>query len=120
MGFRHVRRYDVQAMYALVLSVISVVPLFGAAALALRNYHHELGQIIYGSKGLFLPGFFGCLLPSMVLAAIGFLLGWNSAGQRRNDRPTHSWIGFFLGGIVLTLDLILLAAFCLLRLAEPV
>ncbi len=118
MRFQHLRRYDVQADYACVLSLISVVPFLGGVALVLRNYHHELGQIIYGSKGLYLPVFLGCLFFSTVPSAIGFLLGWNSAGQRRNNKPRRSWIGFFLGGSILTLELILFIAFYMLRLPQ--
>ncbi len=119
MALRHLRRYDVQANYACVLSIISVVPLLGAAALALRNYNDELGQIIYGSEGFFLPMFGGCLLLSMVPSALGLALGWSSAGQRRNDKPRRSWLGFFVGGGVMTVDLILLIAFWMLRLQQP-
>ncbi len=116
MGLEHLRRYDVQASYACVLSLVSVAPLLGAAALAYRNYDHKLGQIIYGSEGFFLPAFCGCLLLSMAPSALGLLLGWSSAGQRRNDKPLRSWIGFFIGGSVLTFDLILLIALWMLRL----
>ncbi len=119
MAMWHLRRYDVQASYSCVLSLVSIVPLLGALALALRNYRHDLGQIIYGDKSLFLPVFAGCLLLSLVPGALGFLLGWSSAGQRRNDKPKRSWIGFFLGGGVLTLDLIMLIAFWMLRLPRP-
>jgi len=119
VGFRHLRRYDVQSGYAWALSLVSVVPCVAALAIELRNYEHELGQIIYGSGGNFQLVFLGCLAASIVPGAIGFLLGWNSAGQRRNDRPTRSWIGFFVGGGVLTIDLIMLIAFLMLRLQKP-
>lgn len=119
MAMGHLRRYDVQASYSCVLSLVSIVPFLGALALALRNYRHDLGQIIYGDKSLFLPVFAGCLLLSLVPGALGFLLGWSSAGQRRNDKPKRSWIGFFIGGGVLTLDLIMLIAFWMLRLPRP-
>ena len=119
MGLDRLRRYDVQAGYAPVLSLVSVIPFLVAAGLAFRNYHSDLGQIVYGSRGVFLPLYAGCLLLSMMPAALGFLLGWSSAGQRRNDRPTRSWIGFFVGGGVLTFDLILAVAFLMLRLEQP-
>ena len=119
MSFAHLRRYDVQANYGFVLSLVSVIPLLGAAWLASRNYQHELGQIVYGSKGIFLPAFLGCLILSAGPSAVGFWLGLSSADQRRNDRSARSWIAFFIGGGVLTLNLILLAAFLMLRLQQP-
>lgn len=119
MAIGRLRRYDIQARYACVLSLVSILPFLGAGALAYRNYDHVLGQIIYGSKGLFLSAFVGCSLLSIVPAGLGFLLGWNSASRRRNDRPTWSWVGFFVGGTVVTFDLILLIAFWMLRLSKP-
>lgn len=119
MALRHLRRYDVQASYAGVLSILSIVPLVGASLLAYRNYDHELGQIVYGANSLYLPLLLGCVVLSMIPSAIGFFFGWSSAGQRRNEKPAWSWAGFFVGGAVLTFDLILLIAFWMLRLAKP-
>jgi len=113
------RRFDVQAKWAVVLGVFSVVPGISAVILALRNYEHELGQIVYGEKGLFAPTLLACILASLLSAVLSLLLGWNSAGQRRNDRTVQSWIGFFLGGSVLTLNIVLLLAFWMLRLVQP-
>ena len=119
MGLGRLRRYDVQASYACVLSLVSIVPLIAAVTVALLRYDHDLGQIIYGSKGFFLPAFGACVLLSVMPGAIGFVLGWSSAGQRRNDKPTRSWVGFFVGGAVLTFSLILLIAFLMLHLEQP-
>ncbi len=113
------RRFEVQAKCALVLSIVSILPFSAAVVIALKNYDATLGQIIYGSAGRFVPVYLGCVALSAVPAAIGCLLGWSSAGQRRNDRPAWSWFGFFLGGLVATLDLILLIAFVMLRLEVP-
>jgi len=119
VGLGSLRRYDVQAKYACTLSLLSIAPFICAVAVAYRNYDHDLGQIIYGSKGFLLPAFGGCVLLSMVPGAIGFVLGWSSAGQHRNDKPARSWIGFFVGGAILTFNLILLIAFLMLRLEKP-
>lgn len=119
MGFDRLRRYDVQARWAAILALLSILPLTVAAVLAWRRYDVDLRQIIYGAHGRFLPVFFGCVAVSMVPGALGFLLGWASAGQRRNDKPVRSWVGFFVGGGVLTFDVILVIAFYLLRLKHP-
>ncbi len=113
------RRFDVQATCAGVLSVLAVPPFLAAATLEIQRYNADLGQIVYGSRGLFLPVFLACVLISMALAAVGLLLGWNSAGQRRNDKPMRSWLGFFVGAGVLTFDVVLMIAFYMLRLEKP-
>ena len=119
MALDRLRRYDVQATYACALSLLSIVPALGGLLLTYRNYHNDLGQIIYGEKGSFLPALATCVLTSLIPAGVGFALGWSSAGQRRNDKPTRSWVGFFTGGAVLTLDLILVVAFVMLRFEQP-
>jgi hypothetical protein len=119
MIFDKLRRFDVQAHWAAMLSVVSVPPCVVAATLVIRRYHSDLGQIIYGSRGKFLPAFLVCALASMALAVVGLLLGWSSASQRRNDKPARSWIGFFLGCGVLSADVVMLIAFYMLRLEKP-
>ncbi len=75
MPFASLRRYDVQAMYACVLSLLSVVPFLAAAALVARNYHPELGQIVYGSKSSFLLLFLSCVLQSARVVSFQALEG---------------------------------------------
>lgn len=115
MGFGQLRRYDVQAKYAVILSLGSVPPMLVGATLAIRNYDPTLGQIVHSSKGLFLPVFLACLALSLLAGSIASALGINSAGQRRNERPTWSWTGFFVGSIVVASNLILLIAYWMLR-----
>ncbi len=114
------RRFEVQARVALWLAIVSLAPMFAAVWLALTRYDGQLGRIIYGAEGRFVPAFAGAVLASLLPAALGFLFGWSSAGQRRNDRSSSSWLGFFLGGSVATCDVILLLAFYMLRLERPI
>lgn len=114
--FERFRRYEVQAIWSIGLAFISLGPMAAAAWLARRNYNGQLGRIVFGSDGFFLPSFAGCVLASMILAFIGFALGWSSAGQARNDRSAASWAGFFLGGTALSGNIILLLALYMLRL----
>jgi hypothetical protein len=115
----HLRRYDVQARYAFALVVLSLLPCALALWLGWRNFDAPMGRIIYGEHGRFVPGFAGCIFLSLAPAAVGFILGVNSAGQRRNDKSGRSWLAFFLGGTVISVDLILLIAFYMLRLERP-
>ncbi len=119
MDFSKLRRYDVQASLSMVLSMVSLLPMICGMVVAFQRYDHVLGRIIYGSQGKFVLILLICLATSMMPAGVGFLLGWSSAGQRRNDKPKHSWMGFFIGGTVVTLNLILLIAFYMLRLEKP-
>lgn len=118
MAFGHLRRYDVQAKYALVASLVSVPPLVGTCWLVMSRFNAELQQIVYGSGGKFVPALFGCILLSSIPAFGAFVLGWNSAGQRRNDKSTRSWIAFFVGGTVVTCNVIVLIAFYWLGLKQ--
>lgn len=118
MGFGQLRRFDVQAKVSLVLSLGSVFPLLGAAGLSFRNYDHTIGQIVHGDKGMFLPVFLVCVGLSTLAGAIGAALGLSSAGQRRNDKPARSWIGFILGSTVVASSLVLLIAYWMLRLVH--
>ena len=116
MDFPKLRRYDVQAGLACWLAVAAVIPFALAAWQISTRYDAVLGRVIYGSQGRFLVAFVSSVLLSLALSSLGFLLGWSSAGQRRNDKSGQSWLGFFVGGTILTFDLVLLVAFYLLRL----
>jgi len=116
LALENLRRYDVQAKYAFALAMVSIVPSVAALWMGWRRFDADLGRIIYGSQGRFVLAFVGCVLLSMAPAALGFIMGWSSAGQRRNEQSSRSWIAFFVGGSVLTLNVVLLIAFYMLRL----
>ena len=98
---------------------ISTAPFAVATWLAIRNYDPDLRQIVYAAKGHFEPAFIAAIVGSIIPGMLGLVFGWNSAGKRRNDKPARSWIGFFVGGGVMTMDLVLLIAFFMLRLKHP-
>jgi|CXWL01.1.fsa_nt_gi hypothetical protein len=114
--FDRFRRYEIQAVWSIGLALVSLGPTTVAAWLALRNYNDQLGRIVYGSGGFFLGTFAACVVASMAVAFLGFSLGWNSAGQTRNDRSAASWAGFFVGGAALSANVVLMLALYILRL----
>jgi hypothetical protein len=40
---------------------------------------------------------------ALIASGIGFLVGFNSAGQRRNTKSSLAWMGFFLNSAVIAL-----------------
>ena len=120
MRMDQLRRYDVQAGYACRLAVAAILPFLFALWQIASRYDAMLGRVIYSAQGRFIIAFVVCVLGSLVLSTLGFVLGLSSAGQRRNNRSGQSWLAFFLGGTILTLDLVMIVAFYLLRLEKPV
>ena len=113
------RRYDNQALVSVVISLASLVALLGLAFIVFRYTVFPEGasswkeylnfDILYGKnrKMAIMAG----TAMTLLLAAIGFGMGLNSAGQRRNDRQKSSWIGFFMGAVVLCLTIIVFLIF---------
>jgi hypothetical protein len=105
------RRHDVQAQVSMVLSIAAVPFLLATAFLVLRNLVLSEKIIPYSSKSLLMPAIYLAAALAGSLATAGFGLGVNSVGQRRNDKPILSWIGFFVGATVMSLVLVLLLLF---------
>ncbi len=108
-------RYDTQARVSVLVSAVSCIFL---AMLTVFVFSIDKGLklldksqyiVTYGHTRRLLV--LGCGGAAILLAVIGFGMGLNSAGQRRNDKPTLSWLGFFLGAMVLCLAAILLFFF---------
>lgn len=105
-----------QATWAMAIALAAVLPVAGAVTLLLRNYRRELGAITYRPDSAYLPALAACLVTGALLAAVAVALGFNSAGHRRNDKGARSWFGFFVGGVCLTLAIVVAMAFLMLRL----
>lgn len=99
---RSLRRYDVQAKVALLISVLSALSLAALGVILLRNYQPDLRAIQFGTRSLYGPIVFGTTAVTMLLSFTGVVMGFNSAGQRRNEMQARSWIAFFLGIAVLS------------------
>jgi hypothetical protein len=108
LGF-NLRRYDEQARFGVILSLASVGSLLVLMFFVFRHLKWS-EWVIYGSptrqKLIYAAGAL-----TMALATAGFGFGLNSAGQKRNDKPLLSWIGFFVGGAVLCLAIVILFFF---------
>lgn len=103
------RRYDTQARISVLVSAASAVAALGVAVMMLQHLDRSDWTVYYGPtrRIVILAG----AAVTFLLAAGGFGLGLNSAGQRRNDKQSLSWLGFFLGASVLCVTLVLIYFF---------
>lgn len=109
------RRFDVQAKYAIVLSALSALGCIAGIFLFFRNFDPVTNRVLFRKDSLFLMTFALAVVVSMLLGAAAVALGVNSAGQRRNEAQGKSWAGFFMGGLAVAIDFILIYAMYQLR-----
>lgn len=102
-------RYDTQARVSLGLALFSVVCLLGLAVLIFQHLDLSQWVITYGRFRRLV--IMGATAGTILVAAIAFGMGLNSAGQRRNDKPLFSWLGFFISAGVICMSLILFFLF---------
>ncbi len=99
------RRFEDQARASVLLGIVACVNLVAQVIMVFRHIDTSAWVIMYGNttrKYLVLLTTAACLL--MGAAAVG--LGYNSAGQRRNEKGQLSWLGFFMGAGVVCLAVI--------------
>lgn len=97
--------YENQARLSVALAVVGGVAGLAAIALLIRNFDPQTKYVAYSRETLYLPLLGAALLFSLVAGVAGLGLGFNSAGQRRNERSRLSWLGFFLCAGVITIAL---------------
>ncbi len=114
MAKSSMRRFDVQAKWSLLFSLAAAVGCLALFTLLARNWQGNLHQFVFRNP-LFKAMVLGSAGLTMLLAVFGTALGFNSAGQRRNEKQRLSWAGFFLGSGVFTVAVILFAAFWVLK-----
>jgi hypothetical protein len=106
----NLRRFEVQAKLSVGASIVGLVMCLLMIPMVFR--YLQPGLMIYYNPESYrmlmilvmggLAGVFGC---------VGFGLGFNSAAQRRNERSSLSWLGFFLGAAAMCIAILLLAIF---------
>lgn len=105
------RRFDTQARASWLISLAAVAGVILLALLAWRNLDTEMREIRYSPETLYRPLYLGVCAVTMLLGVTASVLGLNSAGQRRNELQTRSWLGFFVGAAALSLAIILFWTF---------
>jgi Na+/H+-dicarboxylate symporter len=115
MGMTNFRKFDVQARWSLLFSSFAAFCVICIVGLIFRNWNSQLQSIAFGHGTMFQKVIFFIFVVSVLASLFGLALGWNSAGQKRNDKQKASWIGFFLGTAALSITIVCAYAFMTLR-----
>lgn len=107
--------FERQASLSVMLGIISAVGALGMAVLLAKNYNADIGQIVYGSTGKFFLIFLAAVGLALATGTAGALLGFHSAGQKKNSNSKLSWTGFFVSAIAITMALSAFVVFWLLK-----
>ena len=110
------RRFDVQAKYALNISMAATLGVLALLVLIFRNFERAQVAVVYGRESLFAPVVFAITALTLLVAATGAMMGFNSAGQKRNPFNKRSWTAFFVGTASASVTIILFGVFWFYRL----
>lgn len=108
--------YEKQGKLGITLGIVAAAAALGVAYLLFRNYEPEVARIVYGEGSNYILIVIGGLGVALIAAGAGFLLGFNSAGQKRNTNSRLSWMAFFLNAAMIAFVLSLAMVFFLMRL----
>ncbi len=102
----NLRKFETQARLSVVLGVVSILAgLAGGAAVA-EGFDWQAFWLTYNPRGMRILAIGGALVLALTASAVGFGVGFNSAGQKRNTQSRLSWVGFFLNAAAIALALI--------------
>lgn len=100
MGLPNFRSFTTQARAGVLLAVLALATVAALAYCAMHGYSAENNVVPYNaSEGLsqHRPNLVLGLTALIVLMSIGAgALGFNSLGQKRNEKPGLSWLGLAL------------------------
>jgi hypothetical protein len=97
------KTYEQQAKLSVILAVFGGFCTLAGAGIIYDAFDWDTLWVTYSRDTLRMPAIGGALFLGLASAGLGFLVGFNSAGQRLNKKNNLSWTGFFLSAAVITL-----------------
>lgn len=94
--------YENQAKLSVALGVLGLLALAALAVLMRRNFDRATFYMTFNAESMFQPLVGLSILAGLLVGSVGFFVGLNSAGQRRNTKSSLAWKGFFLNAIAVT------------------
>lgn len=110
-----------QASASLYIGILSLLGVSALAVFVFKGFDAELKVIVYNSAqgiGRFRPYMvYGTTAASLLIGFVAGLLGFNSLGQKRNEKQGSSWLGMAAGALTVSIAPVLLFAWH--TLSEP-
>ncbi len=122
MKLPNFRLYGVQATASLLIAVLGLLCLAALTYFVFHGFNNQETVIRYdpqGRFGAYRPSLvYGTTAIAFVVGGVAGLLGFNSLGQKRNEKQGHSWLGMTLGALVVAVAPVLFFAWQ--KLSEPI
>jgi quinol-cytochrome oxidoreductase complex cytochrome b subunit len=122
MKLPNFRLYGVQATASLLIAAAGLLCIVALIYFVFHGFDTQEKVIHYdpesGLGAYRRPLVFGATAIAVVIGGTAGLLGFNSLGQKRNDKQGRSWLGMTLGALVVALAPVLFYAWQ--KLSEPV
>ncbi len=120
MKMPNFRLYDTQATFGATLGVLGLLAIFALGVLVFKNFDTQQKVIWYNpaSKGLTRfrePAVLAVAAATVLIGGVAGVLGFNSLGQKRNNRQGMSWLGLALGALSIVLAALALVAWMRMR-----
>lgn len=103
--------FETHAKISVGLGALGAVAVVAVAAMLFQAFRPEDFEVVMAKGGMRFFAILGGVAVSLVCAVVGCLLGFTSAGQKRNAKNGLSWLGFFLNAGVIMLALCLFIFF---------
>lgn len=98
-----------------MLAGLAAFAAMAALYCVLKGFDWQVFMLTYNRKGPRLIFLGASLFVCLAAGVIGFFVGFNSAGQRRNKKSRLSWIGFFANAALIAVALMVAIFFVLTR-----
>lgn len=97
--------YEAQSKLGVALAGVSGLCALAAAAMVVQAFDWTEFETVMRQNGTRFFAILGAVVLAMLAGAVGFLVSFNSAGQKRNSLSRLAWTGFFANAAVITLTM---------------
>lgn len=119
MKMPNFRLYDTQALFSAIIGAISVLFVIALAVVVARNFDPHSKVIWFNPRNRWRePAIFAATAGAVLCGVISGWMGFNSLGQKRNNRQGMSWLGLALGAFSMVLAVVGLVAWQKLKLSS--